>query len=194
MRVLTVYAHPVDTSFCAALRARVVAALQSRGHNVDACDLYAEGFEPILTRDERIAYHDVAHNRAHVETYVERLLACEGLILIYPVWNEGFPAILKGFFDRVFIPGVSFDERPGGKLAPRLGNIKKLGAVCTYGAGRMATVLLGDPPRRVVKRLLRGLPGHSVQCDYLGCYGMNESSLKQRTAFLARVERTFGAW
>ena len=49
---------------------------------------------------------------ALIGTYADRLLAAEGLVLIYPVWNEGFPAILKGFFDRVFIPGVSFNVGP----------------------------------------------------------------------------------
>ena len=44
-------------------------------------------------------------NRCSIAAYADRLLAAESLVLIYPVWNEGFPAILKGFFDRVFIPG-----------------------------------------------------------------------------------------
>jgi NAD(P)H dehydrogenase (quinone) len=64
----------------------------------------------------------------------DRLLAAEALVLIYPVWNEGFPAILKGFFDRVFIPGVSFTIGPDGAPVPNLPKLRKLAAVCTYGA------------------------------------------------------------
>jgi Flavodoxin-like fold len=56
--------------------------------------------------------HDLELNRAHIAAYANRLVPAEGLILVYPVWNEGFPAILKGFFDRVFIPGVSFTVGP----------------------------------------------------------------------------------
>lgn len=194
MRVLVVYAHPSETSFCAALRDRAVASLRARGHDVDPCDLYAEGFDPVMTRRDHADYHKVGVNRAAVQSYVDRLLGAQGLVIVFPVWNEGFPAILKGFFDRVFLPGVTFDEEPGGKLAPRLGNINKLAAVCTYGAGRVATFLLGDPPRRVVKRLLRALPGHSVRCDYLACYDMNANSNERRTAFIAEVGRTFGSW
>jgi NAD(P)H dehydrogenase (quinone) len=78
--------------------------LRSRGHEVDDCDLYAERFDPVLSEIERIQYHDIKLNRAPVAAYADRLLAAEALILIYPVWNEGFPAILKGFFDRVFVP------------------------------------------------------------------------------------------
>jgi NAD(P)H dehydrogenase (quinone) len=44
-----------------------------------------------------------------VKDYVERLRAAEALVMSYPVWNFGYPAMLKGFFDRVFLPGVSFD-------------------------------------------------------------------------------------
>src|SRR5271163_4296172 len=66
--------------------------------------------------------------------YADRLLAAEALVLIYPVWNEGFPAILKGFFDRVFIPGVSFTIGPDGAPVPNLQKLRKLAAVCTYGA------------------------------------------------------------
>jgi NAD(P)H-dependent FMN reductase len=60
--------------------------------------------------------HDLELNRAHIAAYADRLVPAEGLILVYPVWNEGFPAILKGFFDRVFIPGVSFTVGPDGAL------------------------------------------------------------------------------
>lgn len=46
MRVLVLYAHPVETSFNAALHRQVVASLREAGHEVDDCDLYAENFNP----------------------------------------------------------------------------------------------------------------------------------------------------
>jgi putative NADPH-quinone reductase len=64
------------------------------------------------------------------------LLAAETLVLVYPVWNEGFPAILKGFFARAFIPGVSFQIGPDGASTPNLGNLTKMAAACTYGGIR----------------------------------------------------------
>ena len=111
-----------------------------------------------------------------------------------PVWNEGFPAILKGFLDRVFIPGVSFTKEPDGAVKPALININKLGTVCTYGAGRLVTMMMGDPPRRVVKRLLRAMTGHHIRCDYLALYGMDRATPKTRTSFLDQVARVFGEW
>ena len=71
-------------------------------------------------------YHDVALNRGPISAYADRLLAAEALVLVYPVWNEGFPAILKGFFDRVFIPGVSFTIGPDGAPVPNLQKLRKL--------------------------------------------------------------------
>jgi NAD(P)H dehydrogenase (quinone) len=176
LRVFILYANPVATSFGAALHKQTIAALQSRGHEIDDCDLYLESFDPIMSAEERIAYHDTAASRTRVPPYADRLLAAEALVLVYPVWNEGFPAILKGFFDRVFIPGVSFKIGPDGAATPALGNLKKIVAVCTYGANRLTTFLLGDPPKRVVKRLLRAMPGHAVKCDYLAHYDMNHTT------------------
>jgi NAD(P)H dehydrogenase (quinone) len=112
LRVFILYANPVSASFGATLHTEVVTTLRSRGHDIDDCDLYAERFDPVLSEKERTQYHDLKLNRSHIATYADRLLAAEALVLVYPVWNEGFPAILKGFFDRVFIPGVSFTVGP----------------------------------------------------------------------------------
>jgi NAD(P)H dehydrogenase (quinone) len=194
MRVLVVYAHPLETSFNAALHAQVLATLNTRGHEVDDCDLYAESFDPLLTREDIIVYSDIHANRHRVASYVDRLLAANALVLIYPVWNEGFPAILKGFLDRVFLPGVSFVKARDGTVGPALLNINKLGAVCTYGAGHLATMVMGDPPRRVVKRLLRAMTGHHVRCDYLALYDMNRTTPGRRASFQDRVVRVFESW
>ena len=92
MRVLVLFAHPVETSFSAALHRATVEALRAGGHTVDDCDLNAEGFNPVLTRQERVDYHDTSINRAHASVYVDRLLAAEALVLVFPVWNYGYPA------------------------------------------------------------------------------------------------------
>src|SRR5271156_2729166 len=129
MRVLVLYAHPLATSFNAALHAQVLATLGARGHEIDDCDLYAESFDPVLTGEDLQLYNDISANRHRVASYVDRLLAANALVLMYPVWNEGFPAIMKGFLDRVFLPGVSFEKDRDGAVRPALLNINKLGAV-----------------------------------------------------------------
>ena len=78
--------------------------LSARGHEVDDCDLYAEAFDPVMSRQDRIDYHNVAVNRRNVAPYVDRILAAEALVFSFPVWNMGFPAILKGFATRFSCP------------------------------------------------------------------------------------------
>ena len=187
MRVLVLYCHPVETSFNAAVHATVVSALKRAGHEVDDCDLYAEGFSPVLTREERIGYHDVPENRAPVAAYVERVLRADALVICSPVWNFGFPAMLKGFFDRVFLPGVSF-EMVDGKVAPKLANIKKLTAVMTYGGSRLRALLVGDPPRKVVTRVLRAVIAPLAPLRHTALYDLNRATDADRKAFLAKVE------
>lgn len=188
MRVLVLFAHPVETSFHAALHRAVVEALRRAGHEVDDCDLYAEGFDPILTREERLRYHDLSVNRRPVEAYVERLLRAEALVVMAPVWNFGFPAILKGWFDRVMLPGVSFVLKDG-RAYPNLQHIRALTAVVSYGGPRWATMLMGDPPRKLVRRWLGGLIRPRAPVRYIALYDMNRATAADRDAFLARVVR-----
>jgi len=107
-RALVLFAHPCAESFSAALHKTTIEALSTSGWKVDDCDLNAEGFSPVLTEAERRGYHDEPSNIAPVADYVERLRNADALVLVFPVWNFGYPAILKGFLDRVFLPGVSF--------------------------------------------------------------------------------------
>jgi NAD(P)H dehydrogenase (quinone) len=188
MRVLVLYAHPNPESYAAALHRTAVGALRRAGHEVDDCDLYAESFDPVLSREERLAYHDVPRNREPVGEHVRRLQEADALVLIFPVWNFGFPAILKGFLDRVFLPGVSF-RIESGLVQPNLRQLKRLVAVTTYGAPRWRAFLVGDPPRRIVMRVLRLLAAPSAVSRYHALYDMNRQTQARREAFLARVER-----
>ena len=186
-RALVLFAHPCPESFSAALHGRVVEVLTSRGWQVDDCDLYAEGFQPVLTDEERRGYHEEPANIAPVRGYVERLRAAEALILVFPVWNFGYPAILKGFLDRVFLPGVSF-KLVDGQVRPNLTHIRKLAAVTTYGGTRLRAIGAGDPPRRSVTRAVRHVC-RPEKMRYLALYDMNRADAARRAAFLARVGR-----
>ncbi len=171
-----------------------MATLRKRGHEVDDCDLYAEGFDPVMSREERIAYPKVPINRKHVEPYVRRLETAEAIVFSFPVWNMGFPAILKGFVDRVFIPGVTFRLEPNGDYVPIMHNIKRLGVVCTYGGTRLLTFLMGDPPRRFLKRSVRATCAPGTRCDYLALYDMDHQTQASREAFLRKIEAKFSGW
>lgn len=191
MRALVLFAHPCEESLGAALHRCIVDRLTQRGWEVDDCDLYAEKFQPILTTEERRGYHDEPTNIEPVRDYVERLRQADALIFSFPVWNFGYPAILKGFLDRVFLPGVSF-KLVDGKVRPNLTHIKKLAAVTTYGGTRLRAFGAGDPPRKHFTRAV----WHVTRPDkmrYLALYDMNRVSDAQRKAFLQRVSNEMGS-
>ena len=189
MRVLVIYAHPVETSLHAELHRIVVRQLRASGHEVDDCDLYAEGFDPVLSRAERLGYHDVPGNTVPVQGYVDRLQHAEALVFCFPTWCFGPPAILKGFFDRIMMPGVAFDISDPQHVRPALTHIRSISAVVTYGRPRWTAVLMGDPPRKLITRYLRLLTGGRARARYHACYHMNVATPPRIERFKARVGR-----
>ncbi|MDR6886533.1 MULTISPECIES: NAD(P)H-dependent oxidoreductase [Variovorax] len=187
MRVLVVYCHPVETSFHAALHREVLKNLRAAGHEVDDCDLYAEGFNPVLSREERLGYHEVPANQLPLKPYVERLQWAEGIVFCFPTWCFGLPAMLKGYFDRLFMPGVAFDISDPANVKPMLTHIKRISAVVTYGRPRWMAWYMGDPPRKIVTRYMLRLTGRRAKVDYHAHYHMNVATEPQLKRFMARV-------
>ncbi|MEM6479681.1 MAG: NAD(P)H-dependent oxidoreductase [Pseudomonadota bacterium] len=156
MRALVIYCHPKEGSYNAAVRDTVIGRLHRAGVETRLRDLYAEGFQPVLTQDEWVGYEDVETNRAPVESHARDLLWCDTLIFVYPTWWYGLPAMLKGWLDRVLIPDVAFHmpKAEGETIRPGLHSIERLGVFTTCGASRSLTWLIGAPGRRT---LLRGV-------------------------------------
>jgi NAD(P)H dehydrogenase (quinone) len=194
LRVLVVFAHPVATSFLGAVHRGIIEALEKGGHEVDDLDLYAEKFDPVLSANQMRCYVDVSQNAREVETYVERLHAARALALVFPVWFDGLPAIMQGYFQRVFLPGVAtvIDEK--GLFHPNLWNLKRVAAVCAYGEKHADVAKKHDPPRRFVRDNIGALIDPNGRFEYLAIYGMDFSTAARRAAFLRRVSRAFAAW
>ena len=189
MRILYIYCHPLPESFHAAIRTGALAALTAAGHQVDLLDLYAEKFDPVLSEDGRRHYHDLARNRVGLEDYVARLTSAEVLILQFPTWCFGLPAILTGFFARMIMPGVAFDLSDPAHVKPMLLNLKRIVGIVTYGRPRYMALWMSDPPRKIVKRYVRWFTGGNARVDYYPLYHMNVATDVQRRAFMAKIER-----
>jgi NAD(P)H dehydrogenase (quinone) len=189
MRYLIVFAHPRGDSFSAGLRHVVVDTLARAGHQIDLVDLNDSQFDPVLSAASRGSYFDVGHNLAGVEEHVARLKRAEALILVFPNWWFGFPAILKGWFDRVWLPGVAFEVKRFG-LEAKLHNIVKFITITTYGSPWwQVRLVMRDPTRRILKRGLAALCHPACRPVYLALHHMDRASDKRRRRFMDRVRR-----
>ena len=194
MRVLVIYAHPDPDSLNGAIHREILTALSAAGHEVDDIDLYADGFDPVLSAKERRDYFEPDLNRARVADYAARIEAAEGLVFCFPTWCLGPPAILKGFFDRVMVPGVSFRLEEDGSLSPNLQHIKRVAAVVTYGRSRGILWWFGDPPRRMMTRYIRWFVSRNARINYLGFYDLHNPDRVRSEKFLKRVARTMSGF
>ncbi len=192
-RTLIVLAHPLGDSYCAALAGVVRDTLSERGHHVDLIDLYADGFDPRLSAAERAAYFEPDYDPAPVADYVRRLGAATHLVFVFPQWWGNCPAILKGFFDRVFVPGVAFDVGASpGQFVPQLTQVDKMWVVMTAGSPWWVTWLyLGHPVRRQMRRAIAGFCGRDLSFRMLTFHDMDRATDKKRRAFLERVAKAF---
>jgi putative NADPH-quinone reductase len=189
MRVLVVHSHPDPESYNASLCRTTVQTLERAGHEVRLIDLYAEGFDPLLSRAAWRAYEDEARNVDGVEEHVAALRWCEALVFVYPTWWYGLPAMLKGWLDRVWAPGVAFILTKDGPIQPGLRNIRKLGVVTTCGAPWWLTQMIGAPGRNLLLRGCRILMAKGCRTVFLAHYRMDESTPYTRARFRTRVER-----
>ncbi len=191
MRILVVWAHPLADSYSAALKDRAEGALQEAGHEIDLLDLYAEAFDPVLSAQERRDYHEIGPNLRNVQSYVDRLRAAEGLLLVFPTWSFGYPAILTGWLQRVWIPGVAFGLREeGGPIIPGILGIRRVAAITTTGSPWWYVKAVGNPAKKVLKRGHRVMFAKGCRVKWLDLNNMNKDSPRKRTRFLAKVERT----
>lgn len=188
MRALVVYCHPSPQSFTAAVRDRVLAALEERGAETRLIDLYAEGFAPVLSLAEWEGY--ARGDGTPVAAHVAALRWCDTLIFVYPTWWYGQPAILKGWLDRVLLPGVAFSmPRPNETIRPMLTHITRLGVFTTCGASWWLTRLVGAPGKRTILTGVRLLCAPRCRTAYAAHYLMDSSTPESRARHLARVDR-----
>jgi NAD(P)H dehydrogenase (quinone) len=191
MRVLLVYCHPCNDSFTAAVRDAAADGLREDGHELRICDLYGEGFDPVMRASERQSYHEPTVNEQPVAAHLEALRWCEGLIFVYPTWWYGPPAMLKGWLDRVWVPHATFGmPEPGKPIRPVLTHIRLIGAISTLGSPWWWwRLIMGEPGRRMLIRGLRPLVARRCKTFWLALHEMDSASPEKRARFLARVRQ-----
>jgi putative NADPH-quinone reductase len=193
VNVLVVYCHPVPTSFVASVRDRVLGALDRPGRVTRVTDLYADGFDPCFDAHDLQTHLEPGVAPA-LQRYADDLRWCDVLVLVYPTWWSGQPAMLKGWIDRVWANGVAWVLPEGtDRIRPLLRNVRRIVVVTTHGSSKLINSLQGEGGKRVVTRALRSLCGRRCRTTWVAMYGVDTSTAEQRQAFLNRVERRLGA-
>jgi putative NADPH-quinone reductase len=189
MRALVIYCHPRPESFTAAVRDVVIDRLRAAQAQIRVRDLYAEGFDPVLSAEEHAGYERVPANRAPVADHVQDLLWCDTLIFVYPTWWYGLPAMIKGWLDRVLLPGVAFlmPDAQNANIKPGLTHIARLGVFTTCGASWWLTRFIGAPGRRTLARGVRLLCAKGCRTVFVAHYLMDSSTAESRAKHLAHV-------
>jgi NAD(P)H dehydrogenase (quinone) len=190
MHALLIIANPNPEGFSHAIAQRARTGLETAGHQVTVRDLYAENFRAAMSADEHAAYHgDHPAIDPLVQDHITDLERAEILILVYPTWWSGVPAILKGWFERVMLPGVGFVFDDRHKVKPGLTQVRRLVGISTYGSPWAYVKATNDNGRRVLLRAMRLSTGLRTHSSWLALYRMDTIGPDRRAAFLDRVEQ-----
>jgi NAD(P)H dehydrogenase (quinone) len=169
--VLIVHAHPEPRSFCAALARTALETLSGVGHRVEISDLYAMKFDPVAKAADfgqrrDAGYLNYALEQRHntelgtlapdIEAELQKLLCCELLVLVFPLFWFSTPAILKGWIDRVLVSGATYGGR---RLYDRGGLVGRKALLGITLGGREAMFgpgALHGPIEDMLRHLLQG--------------------------------------
>ena len=196
MNCLVVTSHPISTSLCNQLTQHVTSELSAAGHNVTTEDLYAEGFSPLLSAEERESYYANKYDSSQTSEQVNRLENAQALILVFPTWWFGFPAILKGWFDRVWGPGIAFNHSENfGPITPNLDNLEKVLVVTTLGSPWWVdNLVMRKPVKRIIKTALLGTCTRNSKLKFLSLYNSETVSEQRFLDFKNRIGKAIAGW
>lgn len=191
MNCLIVRAHPLEENLTCRFSDFASRKLEAVGHKVSLVDLYAENFDPRLTAEERSSYYADEYDRSGMKDHINALRVAEMLVLAFPTWWFGPPAIMKGWLDRVMVPGVAFDHgKDFGPIVPRLVNLKRVVAVTTLGSPWWVDRLaLRRPVRRVLKTAVFGGCAPNARFTYLPFYQAEKATADRIARFERRIAR-----
>ena len=178
-RVLVILGHPNARSFCGAMSQQYAEAARAAGHQVRVMALGELLFDPVLHE----GYNQVQALEADLQAAQAQLLWAEHVVLVFPIWWGGIPALLKGFIDRVLLPGFAFRYKRGSPFPEKL------------LAGRTAHLLvtLDTPPWYF--RWFQHMPGlHQIRRTTLAFCGIRPQSTLTFGPVLDSTERRRQSW
>jgi NAD(P)H dehydrogenase (quinone) len=187
MKILVLLGHPDQNSFNHAIASVVCESLRDNGHTVIFHDLYAEKFDPVLTKEEIPADAPIPEA---ISRHCAELRSAEGIVIVHPNWWGQPPAVMKGWIDRVLRPQVAyrFEEGDSGAGVP-VGLLKARAAVVfntSNTTDEREQDVFGDPLEAIWKRCIFDLCGIHTFCRQTFSVIVT-SSLTQRRHWLNEV-------
>ena len=184
MRTLVLIGHPNPDSYCHALAHHYAQAARQGGAEVHILDLARLNFDPSLHR----GYRSIQPLEPDLQRAQELLTWCQHLLVVTPTWWSSMPAVLKGFIDRIFLPGFAFKYRPGHLIPEKLlrGRTARL-IVTTDSPPLLLRTVMGDSTVRAIAQGVLGFSGFKVKSTRFGI--LRTSTPRQREAWLAQTAR-----
>lgn len=188
MKPLIIYCHPSRNSFTHAVKLIILKELALAGIDYRLTDLYADSFNPVLECQAWQCYAQGQYEQS-LDRYVKDIQWCDTLVFIYPTWWHDIPAMLKGWFDRVLLPGIAFSLPSGTRknVQPKLQKIERVMIFTSCGASWGMSKLVGEPGRKMIFRGLGFLCAKSLSRTFLAHYSMDNSTVESRQCHLRKV-------
>lgn len=186
MKALIIFAHPNPQSFNSAVCQKVKEVLESKNAEIKIKDLYQMNFNSNLSvADLQQLYNgqvppDIAAEQEDVRW-------ADFLIFVYPIWWFERPAMLKGWFDRVFSTNFAYRYTEQGAIEGLLGG-KQAAVITTSGASR-ENMEANGVDKSIQTNMIKGsLEFCGIQAKHLNLYEVPRVSDEDRTQMLKFVE------
>lgn len=186
MKTLIIYAHPWDGSFNHHILTKTQDLLVKQGKTVSTIDLNKDGFDPVMNQADLKLFSAGEYDCKLAAGYAEQMKQADELVLIFPIWWYGEPAILKGFYDKVLLKGHLYDEvdhQLTGLLKAKTATI-----LTTANIDKMIFNHLGDPIGNVLSKGILGTIGIE-KTTWLHCSTVHIEESREK--FLLEIEENF---
>ncbi len=176
---------------CGSLATEAISYLEASGHTVEVRNLYADQFDPRLSVKERQSYYAEVFAGSELVGEIKSLTETDILVLVFPTWWFGFPAALKGWFDRVWAPGRAYDHATDlGALKPLLTNLKKAYAITAMGSPWWVDYfVMWKPVYRALRLALLGACAPNCRFKMVSFYDCEKVSATRYAGFARRVRK-----
>ena len=191
MKVVIIFNHPFEGSYCNAILESAIDGLKKANHSVDLIHLDREGFNPVMTAEDLKGFKESRAIDPKVIEYKERLGKAEHLVFIFPIWWELMPAMTKGFIDKIIFPGVAYNYTKKGFMSKSFNRINGITLITTMNTPSFFyRILFGNAIKKAV------LFGTFWKIGYKHRKWINLSmvkivSNKKRKKWLFKIERYF---